>query len=95
MKQLGLLAVVRRVGALAGTTLLGGLVARGRPSSGGPVRRLRDRPHHRERPGAQVRPGYGLYFTIAATGSPIPVVTESGPLPPGLGFQAFATTAPR
>ena len=40
-------------------------------------------------PSAQVRPGYGLYFTITTTGSPTPVVTESGPLPPGLGFQAI------
>jgi hypothetical protein len=36
-----------------------------------------------------VRPGYGLYFTITTTGSPFAVVTESGTLPPGLGFQAF------
>ena len=36
-----------------------------------------------------MRPGYGLYFTITTTGSPFPVVTESGTLPPGLSFQAF------
>ena len=38
---------------------------------------------------AQVRPGYGLYFTITTTASPFAVVTESGTLPPGLSFQAF------
>jgi Bacterial Ig-like domain (group 3) len=40
-------------------------------------------------PSAQVRPGYGLYFTITTTASPFAVVTESGTLPPGLSFQAF------
>jgi Bacterial Ig-like domain (group 3) len=39
-------------------------------------------------PSAQVRPGYGLYFTITTTASPFAVVTESGTLPPGLSFQA-------
>jgi Bacterial Ig-like domain (group 3) len=38
----------------------------------------------------QVKAGSGLYFTITTTGSPTPIVKESGALPPGLGFQAVS-----
>ena len=38
----------------------------------------------------QLHAGSSFHFTITTTGSPTPVVTESGPLPPGLSFQAMS-----